>query len=95
MKKNKKSKTFNGREQRGHVDEAKQQVSGHTMQDLIDDTMLQKLKLQAKELEAAEQQRVELEQQKKLAAKQAEKKQKENDFAYLLENSDPNWNKYK
>lgn len=72
-----------------------QPTEGHSMQDLIGEDMFQQLKKQAKQLEEVEQQRQEEKRQEILAAKQAEKKKMENDFAYLLENSDPNWNKYK
>ncbi|MDQ0061344.1 DUF3886 domain-containing protein [Paenibacillus harenae] len=63
--------------------------------DLLNADTLRKLKGQADELKQQEA-------AKKLQARQAEEerkaqeqKRKESDFAYLLENSDPNWRKHK
>ncbi|WP_168119092.1 DUF3886 domain-containing protein [Paenibacillus sp. HB172176] len=68
---------------------------GNTLGDLLSQDVLGKLKTQADELKKAQ---AEQEEQKRLAAieaKKREQKAKENDFAYLLENSDPNTGKYK
>ena len=68
---------------------------GNTLADLLSNDVLSKLKAQADASKKAE---AEQEEQKRLAAieaKKREQKAKENDFEYLLQNSDSNWSKYK
>ena len=69
--------------------------SGNMLKDLLKADVLDKLKLQAKEVEKAEQERKQQEKVKEAEAKRLEQKKLENDFSYLLNNSDPNWSKYK
>jgi len=72
-----------------------QSGSGHLLKDLLQADVLDKLKLQAKEAEKAEQERKQQQKEKEAEAKRQEQKKLENDFSYLLNNSDPNWSKYK
>ncbi|MGZ9584455.1 YqkE family protein [Paenibacillus marinisediminis] len=66
-----------------------------TLKDLLGADVLSKLKAQANELQAAEDQRKEQERLQAEAERKAEQKRRENDFEYLLENSKMDWNKYK
>ncbi|MNH46405.1 hypothetical protein D3C79_1091750 [compost metagenome] len=65
------------------------------MKDLISGEVLQKLKAQADELKQAEVSRKEEIKRQEEEAKKKEQKLRENDFAYLLENSDLSSGKYK
>lgn len=64
-----------------------------TLKDLLSSDVLNKLKAQANELQAAEEQRKEDARKQVEAERLAEQKLRDNDFAYLLENS-KHWNKY-
>jgi len=75
--------------------QAETQSSGNLLKDLLNADVLDKLKLQAKETEKAEHERKQREKEKEAEAKRQEQKKLENDFSYLLDNSDPNWSKYK
>ena len=66
-----------------------------TLKDLLAPEMLNKLKAQAEELKAVEQQRKEEERKRAEEARRAEQKRRENDFEYLLKNSSLDWRKYK
>ena len=70
-----------------------------TLKDLLNPTILQKLKEQADGMKAAEENRKEEErkQRDELANKvrKAEQQRLENDFGYLLENSGMDWKKHK
>lgn len=66
-----------------------------TLKDLLSADVLDKLKNQANELKAAEDQRKEAARQQAEAERKAEQKRRDNDFAYLLEHSKQDWNKYK
>ncbi|MEF2245027.1 MULTISPECIES: YqkE family protein [unclassified Paenibacillus] len=85
----KKSKAVN------HNKQMDAQPSGNMLKDLLNADVLDKLKLQAKETEKAEQERKQREKEKEAEAKRQAQKKLENDFSYLLDNSDPNWSKYK
>ncbi|WP_138751018.1 YqkE family protein [Paenibacillus sinopodophylli] len=68
---------------------------GLTLKDLLSSDVLSKLKLQADEMkqaDAAKKEAIRLQAEEK---KKAEQKRLENDFSYLLENSDPSWSKHK
>lgn len=67
---------------------------GATLKELLSADVLHKLKAQAEELKQAEIDRLEQERKQEEEAKKQEQKKKENDFAYLLENSEANWGKY-
>lgn len=66
-----------------------------TLKDRLSGEVLDKLKLQAKEWKKAEEARKEQEKIRKEEARRAEQEQLENDFAYLLDNSSPDWRKFK
>lgn len=73
----------------------KEEDNGLTLKDLLGKDIVGKLKEQSDKLKQAEadvkeNQRLEAEEKKK-----AEQKRLENDFSYLLDNSDPNWSKHK
>lgn len=63
--------------------------------DLLHAETVKKLKGQADELKQMEADRKLRERQAEEERKKQEQKRLENDFAYLLENSDPNWRKHK
>lgn len=72
-----------------------QSTDGLSMKSLLNDDVLNKLKAVA---QTVKQEQAELEQkqaEEQAAIKKAEQKRLENDFAYLLEHSDPKSNKYK
>ncbi|REK77189.1 YqkE family protein [Paenibacillus paeoniae] len=75
--------------------EQEQTATGATLKELLGADTLQKLKAQADELKSAEADRKEKQRLQEEEAKKQEKKRLENDFSYLLENSDNNWSKYK
>lgn len=70
-------------------------ASGASLKDLLNADTLAKLKAQGEAVKQAEQQRNAEETARKAEAERAERKRLENDFNYLLENSDPSWSKYK
>ncbi|GKU79472.1 DUF3886 domain-containing protein [Paenibacillus sp. L3-i20] len=71
------------------------QEQGITLKELLGAEVLSKLKAQADELKQAESDLKEEQRQKEEEAKKKEQKLRENDFAYLLENSDSKGSKYK
>ncbi|MFF2887523.1 YqkE family protein [Paenibacillus sp. NPDC057967] len=71
------------------------EAGGATLKELLGADTLQKLKAQADELKTAEADRKEKQRLQEEEAKKQEKKRLENDFSYLLENSDSKWSKYK
>ncbi|MFD0586979.1 YqkE family protein [Paenibacillus sp. GCM10027627] len=68
---------------------------GATLKERLGADILSKLKAQAEQLKAEENDKKELQKKQADEAKKLEQKQKENDFSYLLDNSDSNWSKYK
>lgn len=70
-------------------------TSGASLKDLLSADTLAKLKEQGEAAKQAEQARKDAEAVRKAEAERAERKRLENDFNYLLEQSDPNWSKYK
>ncbi|MFC4779429.1 YqkE family protein [Paenibacillus sp. GCM10023252] len=66
-----------------------------TLKDLLSADVLGKLKAQADDMKAAEARAKEEQRQREEDAKRAEQKRRENDFAYLLDNSSQDWGKYK
>lgn len=74
---------------------ASEQQQGATLKELLGADVLSKLKAQSDQLQQAEADRKERERQEAEEAKKREQKKKESDFSYLLDNSDPNWSKYK
>lgn len=66
-----------------------------TLKDLLSSETLNKLKNQAASMKAEEASRKEEARKKAEEARAAEQKRRENDFAYLLENSAMDWKKYK
>ncbi|AJY75942.1 YqkE family protein [Paenibacillus beijingensis] len=66
-----------------------------TLKDLLSSETLDKLKNQAASMKAEEEKRKEEARRKAEEARAAEQKRRENDFAYLLENSGMDWKKYK
>lgn len=84
-------------EQKQYESKKKQEQSSHglNMQSLLNDDVLNKLKAVA---QTVKQEQLEIEQREaevQANIKKAEQKRLENDFAYLLEHSDPKANKYK
>ncbi|QDH20679.1 YqkE family protein [Saccharibacillus brassicae] len=59
-----------------------------TLKDMLNPEVLAKLQAQANELKATEEERRQTEQRQALEAKQAERKRLENDFEYLLGQSE-------
>ena len=66
-----------------------------TLKDLVDDSVLAKLRAQADELKAAEAARRERERLEAEERRKKEQKRLENDFEHLLNNSAMDWKKYK
>jgi hypothetical protein len=69
--------------------------NGLLLGDLLNADTIKKLKGQAEELKQQEAAKKLQARQEEEERKAQEQKRKENDFAYLLENSDPNWRKHK
>lgn len=72
-----------------------EQDNGMTLKDLLSSDMLNKLKAQADEMKQAEANLKEDLRKQEEEKKKQEQKRLENDFSYLLENSDPSWSKHK
>ena len=70
-------------------------TSGSSLKDLLSGDVLNKLKAQSDALIQADQDRKDKEAEAKAEQQRLEKKRLENDFDYLLNNSDTNWSKYK
>jgi len=70
-------------------------VAGATLKELLQPDVLAKLKAQANELQAAEEQRKEAARKQAEEARKAEQKRLDNDFAHLLANSNSDWRNYK
>ncbi len=68
---------------------------GNLLKDLLNDKVVDQLKNRAKEVEQEEKKKLQAKQEQEAEKRRQEKKKLENDFSYLLENSDSNWNKYK
>ncbi|WP_019637604.1 YqkE family protein [Paenibacillus fonticola] len=66
-----------------------------TLKDLLGADTVSKLKQQAESLKREEEERKAAVRKQAEEARKAEKKRLENDFEYLLNNSDMDWNKYK
>lgn len=66
-----------------------------TLKDLLDPALVDKLKSQANQLKEQEAAAKEAERVRVQEQKAAEQKKLESSFEYLLNNSDPNWKKYK
>ncbi|WP_200760659.1 YqkE family protein [Effusibacillus dendaii] len=66
-----------------------------TLKDLLNEETLAKLKSQQAELQAEEDRRQAEKRLQEEAARKAEQKRLENDFEYLLKNSNQDWRKYK
>lgn len=66
-----------------------------TLKDLLSSEVLSKLKQQSEELKSEQQKQKEAELKKAEEARKAEQKRRDNDFEYLLENSNMDWKKYK
>lgn len=66
-----------------------------TLKDLLSPDVLSRLKAQADELSAAEERRKEEQRKQEEEARKAEQKRLDNDFEHLLNNSSPDWRKYK
>ncbi|MGG1313300.1 MULTISPECIES: YqkE family protein [Cohnella] len=66
-----------------------------TLRDRLDAETLGKLKAQAEAWKAEEQKRAEERRKREAEARAAEQKRLENDFAYLLDNSNLDWRKFK
>lgn len=70
-------------------------TSGSSLKDLLSGDVLEKLKAQSNALVQADQDRKDKEAAVKAEQQRLEQKRLENDFDYLLNNSDTNWSKYK
>ncbi|CAM3974610.1 YqkE family protein [Paenibacillus alkaliterrae] len=68
---------------------------GLSLKDLLGAEVIGKLKAQADDMKQAEAARKEEARKQEEEKKKQERKLLENDFAYLLENSDPRWSKHK
>lgn len=66
-----------------------------TLKDLLSQEIVQKLKAQAEDLKVQEAHKAEQKREEAEKARRAEQKRLENNFEYLLENSDMNWKKFK
>ncbi len=74
---------------------ANKEGAGLSLGDLLSAETLGKLKAQADEMKQADAARKENLRKQEDERKKQEQKRRENDFAYLLENSDQSWSKYK
>lgn len=74
---------------------ASAQAKPATLKDLLNEETLSKLKAQATELKRVEEQRKEEEWIQAEETKRAERKKLENNFEYLLNKSNMDWQKYK
>jgi hypothetical protein len=72
-----------------------QSENGLNMQSLLNDDMVNKLKAVANTIQQKQDEINQKQAEEEAAARQAEQKRLENDFAYLLANSDPKSHKYK
>lgn len=70
-------------------------AGGNSLKDLLQKDVLAKLKQQAEEVKQEDAAKQKAAADAQAEAKRLEQKRLENDFNYLLENSDPNWSKYK
>lgn len=70
-------------------------TGGASLKELLNSETLAKLKQQAEQVKREGAEKKAAEAKRKAEAEEAERKRLENDFSYLLENSDPNWSKYK
>lgn len=70
-------------------------TGGLSLKDLLSGSVLEQLKAQNEALVKADQEQKEKEAEAKAEQQRLEKKRLENDFNYLLNNSDTNWSKYK
>lgn len=66
-----------------------------TLKDLLKPDLVDKLKAQADALKAEEAKKAEEKRKQAEEARKAEQKRLENDFEYLLNNSNPDWKKFK
>jgi len=66
-----------------------------TLKELLNADVLNKLKAQADVLKQAETDKLEAARRAEEEKRKQEQKARENDFAYLLENSDQSWGKFK
>jgi hypothetical protein len=66
-----------------------------TLKDLLDPAVLDKLKAQADQLKADEQEHRERQRAEAAEARKAEQKRLDNDFEHLLSNSSADWRKFK
>ncbi|MDF2959720.1 MAG: hypothetical protein K0S39_1455 [Paenibacillus sp.] len=66
-----------------------------TLKDLLNPDVVNKLKMQADEMKAAEEKRKEEIKNQAAEARKAEQKRLDNDFGHLLENSGMDWKQYK
>ncbi|MCA0758506.1 DUF3886 domain-containing protein [Paenibacillus sp. N4] len=72
-----------------------EESGGLSLKELLSADTIGKLKAQADGLKQAEAARKEEQRKQEEEKKKQEQKRLENDFSYLLENSDSNWSKYK
>lgn len=72
-----------------------QQDQGPTLKDMLGADIVQKLKAQADEMKAAEEQRKQQARAEAEETRKKEQKRLESDMSYLLENSKLDWRKYK
>lgn len=68
---------------------------GATLKDLLDPSLVEKLRAAGNEMRAEEEKRKAEQRQREEEARKAERKRLENDFGHLLENSKQDWRKYK
>lgn len=82
---------------RGHASAPKaiSQDAPATLKDLLSPEVLSKLKAQSDKLKDEDAKRKEEQRKEAEEARKAEQKRRDNDFAYLLENSSTDWRKYK
>lgn len=66
-----------------------------TLKDLLSPEVQEKLRAQAQELKAEEEQKKAAQRKKAEEARKAEQKRLDNDFEYLLNNSKMNWKSFK
>lgn len=69
--------------------------TGATLKELLGADVLDKLQAKAGELKQEQAKREDQARKEKEEARRQEQKRLENDFSYLLNNSDSNWSKYK
>ena len=88
-------KKTSGRHHQQHPVAAGKESLSPTIKDMLSAEMVSRLKAQAEDMRAAEARQREEERRQAEEKRRQEQKQLENDFSYLLSQSDMDWRKHK